>query len=81
MASHDPLSMTSPKQEYWSGLTFVSPSDLSHPGMEPTSPALAGRFLTTEPPGIVTGKGGVWGRFKHTHTFYFVLEYSRLIML
>ena len=28
-----------------------SPRDLPHPGIEPSSPALAGRFLTTEPPG------------------------------
>ena len=39
------------RQEYWSGLPFPSPGDLPHPGVEPTSPALAGRFFTTEPPG------------------------------
>ena len=27
------------------------PEDLPDPGIEPTSPALAGEFLTTEPPG------------------------------
>ena len=65
--------MGSPKQEYWSGLPFLSPRDLSHPGIEPTSPALAGRFLTTEPSGIATGIGGVWRADlnTHTHTFYF----------
>ena len=36
-----------PRQEYWSGLPFLSP----HPGIEPASPALAGGFFTTEPPG------------------------------
>ena len=35
---------------YWSGLPFPSPGDLPKPGIEPTSPALAGRFLITEPP-------------------------------
>ena len=35
-------------QEYWSGLPFPSPGDFSDPGMEPMSPALAGRFLTAE---------------------------------
>ena len=40
-----------PKQEYWSGLPFPSPGDLPNPGIEPTPPALAGRFFTTEPPG------------------------------
>ena len=44
------------RQECWSGLPFPSPGDLSDPGTEPTfpvSPALAGRFFTTEPPGIL----------------------------
>ena len=40
-----------PRQEYWSGLPFHSPGDLLNPGMEPTLPALAGRFCTAEPPG------------------------------
>jgi len=31
-------------------LPFASPGDLSDPGIEPMSPALAGRFFTTEPP-------------------------------
>ena len=28
---------------------FPSPGDLPDPGIEPTSPALAGRFFTTKP--------------------------------
>ena len=39
------------RQEYWSGLPFPSPGDLSDPGIEPMSPALAGRSFTTEAPG------------------------------
>ena len=42
------------RQEYWSGLPFPSPEDLSNPGIEPKSPespALAGGFFTAEPPG------------------------------
>ena len=49
-----PLYMAFPRQTYWSGLSFPPPGDLPHPGTEPTSPAspaLAGRFFTTEPPG------------------------------
>ena len=41
------------KTEYWSGLPFLSPGDLPNPEIEPSSfvsPALAGRFFTTEPP-------------------------------
>ena len=42
------------RQEYWSGLPFPPLGDLPDPGIEPVSPkspALAGRFFTTEPPG------------------------------
>ena len=39
-----PLSM-----EFWSGLPFPSSGDLSNPGTEPASPALAGEFFITEP--------------------------------
>ena len=39
------------RQEYWSGLPFPSPGDLPKPGIKPASPALTGRFLTTEPSG------------------------------
>ena len=37
--------------EYWSGLQFPSLGDLSDPGIKSTSPALAGGFFTTDPPG------------------------------
>ena len=39
------------RQEYWSGLPFPSPKDLPDPGIELKSPALAGGFFTTLPPG------------------------------
>ena len=45
-----PLSMGFSRQEYWSGLPFPSPGDFPKPGIEPASPALAGRFFTTGPP-------------------------------
>ena len=35
----------------WSGLPLPSPGDLPNLGIEPASPALAGRFFTAEPPG------------------------------
>ena len=37
------------RQEYWSELPFPPPGDLTHPGIEPMSPALAGGFFTTSP--------------------------------
>ena len=49
------LSMGFFSQEYWSGLPFPPPGALPDPGVEPmspVSPALAGEFFTTEPPGI-----------------------------
>ena len=46
-----PLSMGFPRQEYWSGLSFPSPGNLPDPRIKPMSPALAGGFFTTEPPG------------------------------
>ena len=44
------LSMGFSKQEYWSGLPHPPPAYLPDPGFEPVSlmsPALAGRFFTT----------------------------------
>ena len=47
------LSMGFPREDYWSGVPFPSPGDLPDPQIEPVSPALAGRFFTTKPPGKV----------------------------
>ena len=41
--------------EYWNGLSFPSPGDLLDPGIEPTSPALAGELFTTKRPGKPKG--------------------------
>ena len=40
------LTMGFPRQEYWSELPFSSPEDLSHPRIEPVSPALQVDSLT-----------------------------------
>ena len=42
------------RQEYWSGFSYPTLRDLSDPGIEPRSPALAGGFFPTEPPGNFT---------------------------
>ena len=47
VARQAPLSMG----KIWSGLLFPPPGDLPDPGIEPVSPALAGEFFSTEPPG------------------------------
>ena len=40
VAYQAPPSMGFSRQEYWSGLPFLSPRDLPNPGIEPRSPAL-----------------------------------------
>ena len=89
------LSMGFSKQELWRGLPFHLPGDLPDPGIEPVSPlppALAGRFITTEPPGkpriftkhFVNTDEGNEGSFpsfwlpKSTHSFRYMspLMYS-----
>ena len=40
VAYNAPRSLGFSRQEYWSGLPFSSPADLSNPGIEPRSPAL-----------------------------------------
>ena len=54
VAHQAPLFMGFSRQEYWNGVPFPLPGDLPNPGIKPrspVSPALAGRFFTTEPPG------------------------------
>ena len=46
IAHQAPLSMGSPRQEYWSGPPFHPPGDLPNSEIEPGSPALADRFST-----------------------------------
>ena len=48
VAHQAPPSMGFSRQEYWSGLPFASPGDLSDPGVEPRSPALEADSLLTE---------------------------------
>ena len=66
VACQAPLSMAFPRQEYWCGLPFPPPGHLPDPGIEPVSPALAGRFFPTKSPGkpsdthILPWKGVWW---------------------
>ena len=48
VALQAPLSMGFSRQEYQNGLPFPSPGVLPDPGIEPVSPALAGRFFISE---------------------------------
>ena len=54
VACQAPWSMKFSRQEYWSGLPFPTLGDLPDQGIKPkslASPALAGRFFITAPPG------------------------------
>ena len=46
-----PVSMEFSRQEYWSGLPFLSPGDLPNPEIKPKSLALQADSLASEPPG------------------------------
>ena len=50
IALQAPLSMGFSRQNYWSGLPFPPPGDLSDPGIEPGSPAMQADSLPSEPP-------------------------------
>ena len=54
------LSMRFPKQEYWSGLPFPPPREPPNPQIEPGTPALAGRFFTTEAPEKTSETDNSW---------------------
>ena len=54
VACRAPLPMEFSRQEHWSGLPFSTPGNFPNPAIEPTSPvspALAGEFFITVPPG------------------------------
>ena len=50
VAHQAPLSMGFQRQEYRSGLPFLSPGDLLNPGIKPRSPALQADALLSESP-------------------------------
>ena len=50
LAHQAPLSMKFFRQEYWSGLPFLSPGDLPNQGTKPGSFTLQADSLPSEPP-------------------------------
>jgi len=50
IAHQAPLPMGFSRIEHWNRLPFPSPGAIPGSEIEPVSPALAGRFFTTEPP-------------------------------
>ena len=51
VAHQAPLSVGFSRQEYWSGLPFLSPGDLPDPGIEPLCTVLQVDSLPSEPAG------------------------------
>ena len=78
VAQQAPLSMGFSRQEYWSGLPFPSPGDLSDPGIEPQSPTLQTDALTSEPPGKPIEKSMDGSKKKDTYRNTFKLEAIKL---
>ena len=76
IACQAPLSMGFPRQEYWRGLPFLSAGDLPNPGIEPTSPALAGGFFTTVPLGDPVSGSCMFKRNKHNGFLQVLLKLS-----
>ena len=75
VAHQAPLSMGFSRQEYWSGLPFPPPGDLPDPKIKPTSlasPALAGGFFATVPPGKPGRRSDCTSKF--FHLFYLGLN-------
>jgi len=54
VAPQAPLSMEFSRQEYWSGLPFLSPGGLPDPGIEPGSSTLQADAMPSEPLGKPT---------------------------
>ena len=78
------LSVELSRQAYWRGLLFPTPGDLPNPEIEPkspASPALAGGFFTTPPPGLHPGHRQAehsvcWERHNsfHANSFHFLVK-------
>ena len=57
VCSQAPLSLEFSRHEYWSGLPFPSPGDLSNPGIKPRFPTLQADSLPTE---LITTREKIW---------------------
>ena len=70
VAQQAPLPMEFSRQEYWSGVPFLSPGDLPVPGIEHTSvvlPALVMGSLSLAPPGGSPECANFFHLCAHTH--------------
>ena len=61
------------RQEYWSGLPFLSPGELHNPGIEPRSPVLHAVALPFET------SGKPYKHLRNTNTYYAARKYTDII--
>ena len=80
-ARRAPLVRGIPQARILGGLPFPSPGGLPDPGMESTSPALAGGFFTTEPPGkpLYTHVCSVCTMHMHAMEYYSVIKKTEML--
>ena len=90
VARQTPLSMGFSRQEYWSELPLPAPGSLPDPGIESTSPALAGRFfprLLLFSKHVVCSVMSPWGLFvtpwtaAHQVSLSFTISWSLLKLM
>ena len=74
VAHQAPLSMEFSRQEYWSGLPFLTAGDLPDTWIEPVSPSLAGGFFTSELPGNPSVSIFIVLFFLHVYIYFRVKE-------
>ena len=74
LAREAPLFLEFSRQEYWKGLPFPPPEDLPDARIKPRSPALAGGFFTTGPPGKPMH---MYTQIYYTYTYFLIYKYSR----
>ena len=86
VAYQAPQSMEFSRQEYWSGLPFLSPGDFPDPGIEPGSTILQADTLLFEPPKQIqeTVNCRQWAYGCSRHNFlhfsvYFKISYNKML--
>ena len=65
------------RQEYWSGLPWPSPGDLSNPEIKPGTPSLQADSLLSEPPGKPLIISGYYDQPILSHLIITMNQYSR----
>ena len=78
VAHQAPRSMGFSRQEYWSGLPFPSPGDLTDPGIEPGSPAVQADTLLSDLPGKPQSMSNKMRRMGVTSRQVILINYGRV---